>query len=62
MARHAADFYLNHLERVRRHGVTVSTLAEELVEAKQKDGRSEIYLRDLRNHLRPIQPLYLGVS
>jgi integrase len=45
----AAGFYLNYLERVRRHGVTVTTLANELIEAKRKDGRSEIYLRDLRN-------------
>src|SRR6478672_9930171 len=43
----AAEFFLDHLERVRRHGVTVAKLAVELVEAKRKDGRSPIYLRDL---------------
>jgi len=47
----AADFYLDQLERVRRHGVSVAKLAYELIEAKRKDGRSEIYLRDLRNML-----------
>ena len=36
---------------MRRHGVTVAKLADELIEAKRKDGRSEIYLRDLRNIL-----------
>ena len=45
----AAEFYLDYLERVRRHGVTVAKLADELIAAKRKDGRSEIYLRDLRN-------------
>jgi integrase len=47
----AAEFYLDYLERVRRHGVTVAKLAVELVEAKRKDGRSPIYLRDLHNLL-----------
>jgi integrase len=48
---HATDFYLDHLERVRRHGITVAKLAQELLDAKRKDGRSAIYLRDLRNIL-----------
>jgi integrase len=39
------------LERVRRHGITVEQLTAELLETKRKDGRSEIYLRDLRNIL-----------
>ncbi len=47
----AARFLVDHLERVRRHGITVATLVAELLEAKRKDGRSEIYLRDLRNIL-----------
>ena len=47
----AVSFFVDHLERVRRHGVTVAELVRELLEAKRKDGRSEIYLRDLRNIL-----------
>ncbi len=48
---HAVEFRIDHLERVRRHGITVQQLTEELLETKRKDGRSEIYLRDLRNIL-----------
>ena len=47
----AAHFLVDHLERVRRCKTTVAELAAELLEAKRKDGRSEIYLRDLRNLL-----------
>ena len=47
----AVEFRIDHLERVRRHGITVERLTEELLETKRKDGRSEIYLRDLRNIL-----------
>jgi integrase len=47
----AVQFRVNHLERVRRHGITVARLANELVEAKRRDGRSEVYLRDLRYRL-----------
>jgi integrase len=47
----AAAFYVDHLERVLRCKVTVAQLAAELIEAKRRDGRSEIYLRDLRNLL-----------
>jgi integrase len=47
----ATAFYVDHLERVRRCKTTVAELAAELVEAKRRDGRSEIYLRDLRNLL-----------
>ncbi len=36
---------------MRRHGVSVAKLAEELIAAKRKDGCSQIYLRDLRNML-----------
>jgi integrase len=39
------------LERVRRHGITVEQLTEELLDTKRKDGRSDIYIRDLRNIL-----------
>jgi integrase len=48
----ATDFYLDHLERVRRCKTTVAELAAELLEVKRKDGRSEIYLNDLRNRLK----------
>lgn len=47
----AVKFRVDYLERVRRHGITVEKLVTELLEAKRKDGRSEIYLRDLRNIL-----------
>jgi integrase len=47
----ATDFYLDHLERVCRCKTTVAELAAELLEAKRKDGRSKIYLDDLRNRL-----------
>src|SRR5215467_10705382 len=47
----AVQFRVDHLERVRRHGITVAQLASEVVEAKGRDGRSEVYLRDLRYRL-----------
>jgi integrase len=47
----AAEFYVDYLERVRRCKTTVREVASELLEARRKDGRSEVYLRDLRNRL-----------
>ena len=47
----AVKHRVDYLERVRRHGITVAQLADEVVEAKCKDGRSEVYLRDLRYRL-----------
>jgi integrase len=47
----AVRFRVDHLERVRRHGITVAQLANEVVEAKRIDGRSKVYLRDLRYRL-----------
>lgn len=47
----AVEFRVDHLERVRRHGITVAQLAHEVVEAKRRDGRSGVYLRDLRYRL-----------
>jgi integrase len=47
----AIEFRIDHLERVRRHGITVAQLADEVLEAKRRDGRSEVYLRDLRYRL-----------
>src|SRR5258708_4072521 len=47
----AVGFFVDQLERVRRCKTTVAQLVAELLEAKRRDGRSEIYLRDLRNLL-----------
>jgi integrase len=47
----AATFYLDHLERIRRCNITVAQLAAEVLQAKRKDGRSTVYLNDLRNRL-----------
>jgi integrase len=47
----AVDFLADHLERVRRHGITVSQLGEEVLEAKAKDGKAPAYLADLRKRL-----------
>lgn len=47
----AVKFRVDHLERVRRHGITVTKLVTELLEAKRKDGLSKVYLRDLRYRL-----------
>src|SRR5215475_2678905 len=47
----AVQFRVDHLERVRRHGITVAQLADEVVTGKRRDGRSEVYLRDLRYRL-----------
>ena len=48
---HAVDYYLDHLERVRRCKTTVAELVAELLEAKRRDGRSKIYVADLRSRL-----------
>jgi integrase len=42
---------LDYLERVRRSGITVAQLANEVVEAKRKDGRSVKYVYDLNSKL-----------
>jgi integrase len=47
----AVNFRVNYLERVRRHGITVAQLADEIIQAKRKDGCSAVYLRDLRYRL-----------
>jgi integrase len=43
---------VDHLERVRRCKITVAELADEVVEAKRKDGRSAKYVYDLRLKLK----------
>jgi integrase len=47
----AIEFRVEHLERVRRHGITVSQLSNEVIKAKHSDGRSKVYLQDLRYRL-----------
>ena len=47
----AADFYIDHLERIRRCKITVSELATEVLSAKKRDGFSLLYLIDLRKRL-----------
>jgi len=48
----AVEYFVDHLERVRRCRVTVAELANEVVEAKRKDGRSAKYIADLGQKLR----------
>src|SRR4030095_12647244 len=48
----AVKFRVDHLERVRRCKITVAELADEVVEAKRKDGRSAKYVNDLRLKLK----------
>jgi integrase len=48
----AADFYIDHLERIRRCRITVTQLAAEVLEAKRKDGLSARYLKMLRLYLK----------
>jgi integrase len=48
----AAEFFLDHLDKVLRHGITVSTLTDELIRAKRSDGMSKDYLDDLRLRLK----------
>ena len=47
----AADFFVHHLENVRRCNVTVKQLAAEVIDAKQRDGASPRYLESLRGYL-----------
>jgi integrase len=47
----AVDFFVDYLERIRRCNTTVAQLADEMIEAKRRDGRSKVYLADLRQRL-----------
>jgi integrase len=47
----AADFLIHNLEQIGRCKITVTQLADEVIEAKRKAGRSKIYLDDLRKRL-----------
>ena len=44
----ATDFLIHHLEQIRRCKITVGQLAEEVIDAKRRDGMSAAYLADLR--------------
>src|SRR5215510_5416000 len=46
-----AAYYVDHLERVRRCKVTIRELADEVIDAKRRDGMSKVYLSDLRKRL-----------
>jgi integrase len=48
----AVDYFVDHLERIRRCKITVVELADEVVETKRKDGRSAKYIVDLNQKLR----------
>ena len=47
----AVEYFVDHLERVRRCKITVAQLANEVVESKRKDGRSRKYIDDLKSKL-----------
>ena len=47
----AVKFRVDYFERIRGSGVTVAQLAEEVLAAKQRDGRAPMYLADLRKRL-----------
>ncbi len=44
----AANFLVDHQERIRRCKITISQLADEVLETKRKDGRSRKYVEMLR--------------
>jgi integrase len=44
-------FVVDHEERIRRCNVTIRQLAEELIEAKRRDGKARRYLESLRGYL-----------
>jgi integrase len=48
----AVKFRVDYLERIRRCNVTVAQLADEVIEAKRRDGMSNVYLADLRKRFR----------
>jgi len=48
----AIEFFVDHLERIRRCKVAIAELASEVIEAKRKDGRAPVYIADLSMRLR----------
>jgi integrase len=47
----AVEFFVDHLERVRRCKTTVAELVDEVIEAKRKDGKAPRYIESLRLYL-----------
>src|SRR5262249_53206804 len=47
----AVKHRVDYLERIRRSGVTIAQLFDEVIEAKRRDGMSAAYLADLRKRL-----------
>ena len=47
----AVKHRVDYLERIRRSGVTIAQLSDEVIEAKHRDGMSAAYLADLRKRL-----------
>src|SRR6266852_5801076 len=47
----AVNFRVDHLERIRRCKITVAQLADEVLNAKRRDGMSDAYLSDLKVRL-----------
>src|SRR5262249_11757246 len=47
----AVKHRVDYLERIRRSGVTIAQLCDEVIEAKRRDGMSAAYLADLRKRL-----------
>src|SRR5581483_2450822 len=47
----ASTFYLDYLERIRRCDVTIADLANEVIQAKRRDGMSTAYIDDLKKRL-----------
>jgi len=46
-----SKFRVDYFERIRRSGITVAQLADEVLIAKQRDGRARMYVADLRKRL-----------
>ena len=42
-----SKFRVDYFERIRRSGITVAQLADEVLIAKQRDGRARMYVADL---------------
>ena len=47
----AVEFFVDHLERVRRCKTTIAELVDEVMEAKRKDGKAPRYIESLRLYL-----------
>ena len=47
----AVEFFVDHLERVRRCKTTVAELVDEVIEAKRRDGKAPRYIESLRLYL-----------